>query len=260
MTVADVVRFLEEVAPLTLAEEWDNVGLLLGDDSADVMQVMTCLTLTPDVAREAIQAGVGLVVTHHPILFVATKKLTTATPEGAMLLELARAGVAVYSAHTAYDSAWDGINQQLIARLSIAQPRPMKVLTGDEEPRAAGVGRVGDLPQPSTLGKIIEQLQAEFPGAAIGYVGDRMMSVSTVGVGCGAASQFLDLADVDVYVTGEARFHDCLKARTLGIGVVLLGHYTSERFAMERLAERLATQGVACWASRVEQDPLKWAV
>ena len=78
----DVCRFLEEVAPLGLAEPWDNVGLLLGRASSDVRCAMTCLTLTTPVAVEAVRREVQLIVTHHPILFRGTKKITDATAEG----------------------------------------------------------------------------------------------------------------------------------------------------------------------------------
>src|SRR5437763_8819098 len=96
-TVADVIGFLEQFAPPELAADWDNVGLLLGDRAAEVRRVMTCLTVTPDSAAEAVEEGAQLIVTHHPILFRAVKRLTTATAEGRMLLSLVRAGVAVYN-------------------------------------------------------------------------------------------------------------------------------------------------------------------
>src|SRR5258708_37333218 len=104
LTIANLVSTLEAVAPLALAAEWHNVGLLLGDAAAPVQRVMTCLTVTPDSVAEAVEAGVHLIVSHHPILFRATQKLTTATPEGRMLLNLVQAGIAIYSAHTAFDN------------------------------------------------------------------------------------------------------------------------------------------------------------
>src|SRR5947209_7400362 len=111
--VADLVQALQALAPLELAEDWDNVGLLLGDPSTSVQRVLTCLTVTPESAAEALEAKVQLIVSHHPVLFRAVKRLTTATPEGRMLLELLRAGVAVYSPHTAFDNAPGGINDLL---------------------------------------------------------------------------------------------------------------------------------------------------
>ncbi len=125
-TVAAVVEFLERLAPPALAADWDNVGLLLGERTAEVRRLMTCLTVTPDSAAEAVAEGAGLIVTHHPILFRAIKRLTDATAEGRMLLVLARAGVAVYSPHTAFDDAPDGINALLARRLGLAGVGPLR--------------------------------------------------------------------------------------------------------------------------------------
>src|SRR5216683_240237 len=101
--LAVILDYLEQFAPLSLAAEWDNVGLLLGDRSAPIQRVMTCLTVTPETAAEAVDENAQLIVTHHPILFRPIQRLTSATPEGRMLLALAKAGVAVYSPHTASD-------------------------------------------------------------------------------------------------------------------------------------------------------------
>ena len=125
-TVAAVVEFLEHLAPPALAADWDNVGLLLGERTAEVRRIMTCLTVTPDSAAEAVAEGAGLVATHHPILFRAVKRLTDASAEGRMLLALARAGVAVYSPHTAFDDAPDGINALLARRIGLVGVGPLR--------------------------------------------------------------------------------------------------------------------------------------
>src|SRR5687767_13807090 len=109
-TVADVTDFLKRFAPLELAEPWDNVGLLLGDPATEVSKVMTCLTVTPASAAEAVEAGARLIIAHHPVLFRPRQRLTAETAEGRMLLGLLQAGVAVYSPHTAFDNCAGGIN------------------------------------------------------------------------------------------------------------------------------------------------------
>src|SRR5262245_7083473 len=136
-TVADLTADLDAFAPRHLAAEWDNVGLLLGDPAAAVQRVLTCLTVTPDVAAEAVEGGYQLVVTHHPILFRGVKRLTTATPEGRSVLALARAGVAVYSPHTAFDNTRGGINERLARRLGLMD---LKLLRPGERPRQCKVG------------------------------------------------------------------------------------------------------------------------
>lgn len=125
-SVRDICHFLQELAPLALAEDWDNVGLLLGDEATEVTRTLTCLTLTPDVADEAIQVGARLVVTHHPVLFKPIKKLNDSTSEGRMLLKLLRHGIAVYSPHTAYDNAPTGVNQQLAELLELTDIAPLR--------------------------------------------------------------------------------------------------------------------------------------
>lgn len=128
--VADLIAFLERFAPPDLAEEWDNVGLLVGDRDQTVSKVVTCLTLTPDVAREAIEQRASLVVTHHPVLFRAVKRLTADDAQGRMLLELIAAHVAVYSPHTGYDSAERGINRQIAQSLGLTDVEPLRPVSG----------------------------------------------------------------------------------------------------------------------------------
>ncbi|MFO0967120.1 MAG: Nif3-like dinuclear metal center hexameric protein [Gemmataceae bacterium] len=127
-TVADFCRFLADFAPSRLAADWDNVGLLLGEREANVERVMTCLTVTPESAAEAIAEKADLVVAHHPILFRGAKRLTSDTPEGGMLYRLARAGVAVYSPHTSFDNTAGGINDMLARRLGLEDVQPLQHL------------------------------------------------------------------------------------------------------------------------------------
>jgi dinuclear metal center YbgI/SA1388 family protein len=130
LSVAAIIEELERFAPPSLAGDWDNVGLLLGERGSLVERIMTCLTLTPESAAEAVAEQVQLVVTHHPILFRPVKRLTDATPEGRMLLSLVRAGVAVYSPHTAFDNTRDGINEMLARILDLTEIVPLRRQAG----------------------------------------------------------------------------------------------------------------------------------
>lgn len=141
-TVAAVCAHLDRFAPPALAADWDNVGLLLGDDSADVHRILTCLTVTPAVVTEAIAETVELIVSHHPVLFRGAKRLSTATAEGRLLWPLARAGIAVYSPHTALDNTAGGINELLARRLGLTNVIPLR--RGDGERRCKVVVFVPD--------------------------------------------------------------------------------------------------------------------
>ena len=129
-TVAEVSSFLEKFAPTPAAADWDNVGLLLGDPAAAADRIMTCLTVTPDVAEEAVAERVNLIVSHHPILFRGAKRLTAGRGDGQIVLPLARAGVAVYSPHTAFDNCPGGVNDILCRRLGVLSAEPLRPREG----------------------------------------------------------------------------------------------------------------------------------
>lgn len=174
LTVAVVMDFLERFAPSDLAADWDNVGLLLGDRAAAVPSLMTCLTVTPDSAAEAIESGCSLIVTHHPILFRAVKRLTTATPEGQMLLALARAGVAVCSPHTAFDNTRHGINDGLARRLGLMEVAALRQRDGPRQCKVtvfvpdADLARVSDAMFAAGAGHIGQYSQCSFRLAGTG--------------------------------------------------------------------------------------------
>lgn len=257
--VADVAEFLEAFAPAHLAEAWDNVGLLVGDPSANVERIMTCLTITPASASEAIAERAQLIVAHHPLPFRPLKQLTTATPEGRMLLDLIAAGVAVYSPHTAFDSAATGINQQIAAGLQLANVQPLVPLADG----TLGSGRSGQLRGSQRLEALAGLVKQFLKIGQVQIVGQPDRPVQRIAVACGSAGEFLGPAreaGCDCLVTGEVRFHTALEAEATGVALILAGHYASERFAVEALADVLARQfpGLHIWASRQEADPLRW--
>jgi len=257
-TVSDVAALLDQFAPPWLAEDWDNVGLLVGDPGGSVARVMTCLTITPATAAEAVQGQAELIVAHHPLPFRPIKRLTTETTTGRLLYELISAEVAVYSPHTAFDSAREGINQRLAAGLALQGITPL--VPSDE---GLGSGRRGCLEEPVGLDDLGRRLGEFLRVDRIGMVGDPERPVRTVAVACGAAGEFLETArqtGCDAMVLGEARFHTCLEAEAAGVGLLLPGHFASERFAVECLAEELSQQcpDLEVWASRREHDPVRW--
>ena len=261
----DVVTFLREFAPPELAEDWDNVGLLIGDPADEIHSALTCLTLTPNVADEAIARGVQLVVTHHPILFRPVQRLTAETSEGRMLLSLIRAGISVYSPHTSYDSAADGINAQLARLLDLQDVRPLRPKESiSNETQPIGSGRWGSLPKATSLRDLIEHIKPALRVSTVQFVGDLNRPVTKLGIACGAAAEFLHEAaklGCEALLTGEARFHSCLEAETSNIALILPGHFATERPAMEQLANvlrsRFATMIVQ--ASESEYDPIQFA-
>ncbi|QDU82860.1 Putative GTP cyclohydrolase 1 type 2 [Polystyrenella longa] len=264
-TVADLIAYFDELTPPELAESWDNVGLLIGRETATIQSMLTCLTLTPDVAAEAVKQNVDLVVSHHPILFRPVQQITTATVEGSMLLDLIESQIAVFSPHTRYDSAPSGINQQLAELLGLTHIEPLRPLEDQSVgPHSlAGAGRWGRLKTPVPFDEFVARVKELLNVPALSLSGASKEQIATVGIACGSAGEFLsDAARVgcDLFITGEARFHTAFEARELDIALLLAGHYQTERPAMELLAEKLQRKfpGVEVYSSQQEQDPFRW--
>ena len=259
-SVGDIVQILTQLAPLALAEEWDNVGLLVGDEEWPADRVMTCLTVTPATVQEAIDQRANLIVSHHPLPFRPVRTITPATTVGRLLLDLIRNSIAVYSPHTAFDSASAGINQHLAIGLGLQEIAPLKpALSGDPE---EGSGRCGLIGEPLTRRELAERTKAFLNIDGVRLAGDPEAPVSRIAIACGSGGSFLDAAiaaDCDVLVTGEATFHSCLEAEAREMGLLLTGHFASERFALLSLADYLTDQrsDAQVWASRTERDPLQ---
>lgn len=260
LSVGQVMDFLQSFAPLGLAEEWDNVGLLVGTAQRRVRKIMTCLTLSEKTAREAVEREAGLVVTHHPLPFRPQRRWTDETLTGKVLWELAAARICVYSPHTAFDSASRGINQLLAEKIGLQDIRP---LVPNAEVPELGLGRLGTLPGELSLLECAQLVKNVLGIKYTRAVGSPQMRVQRVAVGCGASEDLLDAAvgaGCQAFVVGEARFHSCIEAEFRGIGLLMVGHYASERFAVEHLATVLQEQfpQVEVWPASTEVDPIRW--
>jgi dinuclear metal center YbgI/SA1388 family protein len=260
-TVTDVSQFLEAFAPPHLAEDWDNVGLLVGDASQGVSRVMTCLTLTTATVEEAVREQADLVVAHHPLPFKPLKRITTETTPGRLLLKLIRAGVAVYSPHTAFDSAADGINQHLATKLGLIDIAPL--VPSKRDTAGLGAGRLGRLASPCLLAELGEQVKTSLRASCIQVVGSLARRIERMAVGCGSAGGFLETAHAagcDLFITGETNLHTCYEAEALGISLILAGHFATERFHLDYLADVLQQQfsELTVWSSRDEREPMVW--
>ncbi|MFO0868708.1 MAG: Nif3-like dinuclear metal center hexameric protein [Pirellulales bacterium] len=260
-TVAEIRSWFEQFTPPALAESWDNVGLLVGDPRGTADRIMTCLTITPATAAEAVRAEAQLVVSHHPLPFKPLPRVTTETTPGRLVWQLARAGISVYSPHTAFDSAVGGINQQLAELLELNHIAPLVPPPPGAPP--GGTGRQGSLRREQTLAEFSSFVAQRLGCRRVQQVGATDQRVTRVAVACGSAGSLLPAAraaDCHVFLTGETNFHTCLEAEALGVSLVLPGHYATERLGVERLADELAKAWPAStiWAARDERDPLTW--
>ena len=228
-TVTDVEQLVGGIAPYELAEEWDNVGLLVGHAQAQVTRVLVALDLSMGVVEEAKALGAQLIVTHHPIMFSARKRLTDADREGRLMLALAEAGIAHIAAHTNLDSAPGGVNDTLMAAM------------GAENVRGEGFVRAGDLPEGMTLGALAQRARTKLR-AEVRVYGAADTAVHVLGCCSGAGGGEVALAKAlgaDCFITGEIRHHEALDAVDGGVCVLEAGHFETENPVCEVLRTAL---------------------
>jgi dinuclear metal center YbgI/SA1388 family protein len=256
----EVIAALEAIAPLRLAADWDAVGLLVSPRRPEVTRIRTCLTLTPEVAAEAVAARADLVVTHHPLPFRPVPRITRETGPGRVLLELIAAGIGVWSSHTAWDSAAGGINAQLALLLGLVAVAPIEPDAADPQ---VGCGRCGQAAAGTTVALVAEQLASQLSASAVQVVGEPERPAGLVGIICGSGGGFIGqaaAAGCTTFVTGELKLHEAVEARAAGLAVVAVGHHASEHFAMAELARRLteALPGVDVRPAEDDRDPISW--
>lgn len=258
--LSEILPKLNEIAPLSLAESWDNVGLLAGDPQLPVQRLMTCLTLTPQVLQEAILERINLIVVHHPIPFKPVDRITTQTTTGKILWGAIQHSIAIYSPHTAWDNAPSGINRQLAGILQLGNLRPLVPSPKpDLASRELGTGIVGEYDSPIPIERLWERLAQRVPEIQPRSTESEGKAVSRVGIVCGSGASMLQLAikhRCDAFVTGEATYHQVLEAQASGIAMLLMGHFASERFAMQKLASMLGESlaDVECISSESESS------
>jgi dinuclear metal center YbgI/SA1388 family protein len=253
MILRDLLVLLDAIAPLRWAEPWDNTGLLTGDPGAPVTRAMLTIDLTPPVADEAIGAGCDLVIAYHPALFEAIKRVR----HDSILHRAIRAGLAVYSPHTALDVAPGGTNDVLADAVGITSRAPLRLTVPAE---GAGIGRIGALSAPTPRAALVERIKRGLGLSAVLVAGPLGGDASRAAVCAGAGRDLLSDAiagKADLYLTGELPHHDALRAAAAGMTVVCALHSNSERATLRKLQARLETEapGVAFPISARDRDP-----
>ena len=219
-TVGAVIGALEEAYPLSWAESWDRVGLVLGERGAEVRRVLLAVDPTVCVAREAVERDAQLLVTHHPLLLRGASFLPADEGKGAVVTTLLRHGTALWCGHTNVDRSTRGTVGAWISALGLQDAAP---LVPGEPPAAAahdsqrfGLGAVGTLPVATTVGGLASAIADLVPATARGilHTGPAERPVRRVAVCPGAGDSFLDAAvaaEPEVYITSDLRHHPALE-------------------------------------------------
>jgi dinuclear metal center YbgI/SA1388 family protein len=261
-TVTDVVAVLEERYPPAWAEDWDRVGLVLGEPEAAVHRVLCVVDCVPETVEQALAVDAQLIVSHHPLLLRGVSSIAPTTYKGRLVHRLIRAGIALYTAHTNADVANPGVSDALAARLGLVDLRPLRPAAGSGAEQGRGAGRVGRLPEPVTLAELTSRAARALPATAWGVraAGAPGRKITTVAVCGGAGDGYLGdavAAGVDAYLTADLRHHPASEYLAEG-GPALLdaAHWATERPWLDDLAAHLrGTLGVETVVSDLDTDP-----
>ena len=276
VTVGLVAQIIERIAPKSWAEDWDNVGLLVGSGSRTVERILITLDGTLDVVEEAKACGAQLIVAHHPIIFRPLKNLRSDNSAAQVPLRLLQHQIGYYAAHTNLDQSIVSSSQSLGEVMGLEK---MEILerTNDQmhncsldEPRGYGVS--GYLPQPEKLGTVwnrfLEQLSQ--PGvyaqpydlAGVRLAGQLEKKVRKVVIVNGSGGRFVPKAlfkGADLMITGDVDHHAVLDALEGGMAVGDLGHFLSEAPMLQALYHYLSAekslQGIEILVSSINRTP-----
>ncbi len=259
-TVADILDFLETLAPREMKEDWDHVGLNCGHRNQPVTKVLVALDPFEEACREAKNLGAELLVTHHALLW-EPGFLTDANAQGRNALFLIENGIAHINAHTNLDQAPGGVNDVLAEKLGLSHVHVLNPQGTDNAGREWGLLRGGDV-EPQPLSQFLDKVKTSLGCPGLRYV-DSGKAVSHVAVGggaCGSELQEAVRAGCDTFVTADVKYNQFRDAYDAGLNLVDAGHFYTEKPVCAYLAQKIraAFPDLTVLVSKNEQDPMKF--
>lgn len=231
MTVKELYDYIDLFAPFCAQESWDNSGLLVGEVSKEVKSIMLCLDITKEVAYEAVEKNVSLVISHHPVIFSPLKALTPNHPA----VILSAGGVSAICMHTNFDLADGGLNDFLAKKLDLG-----KIIDGSIE-NETGLGRIIELKRETSAFDLAKKVKESLGAKAVRLNSPEKM-VKRVGVISGSGAGCYKLAmekGCDALITGDVKHNLFIDAQNDGFSIIDAGHYYTENIITEYLLDRL---------------------
>ena len=254
MTLEEICRELEEIAPLTFAESWDNSGLICGRKQKEIRKILLTVDVTDEVAEEAKRSGADLILAHHPLIFSPVCTITEDDIIGRRLLKLIGSDIACYAMHTNFDVCH--MADAAADRLELKE-RAVLMETCEADGKAEGIGRVGDLPREQSLTECAQSVKRAFDLGSVRIFGDAKQMVKRAAVSPGSGKKMSGhaiAAKADVLITGDIDHHEGIDAVASGLCIIDAGHYGIEKlfvgYMRELLQKRLPEITVAVAAQK----------
>ena len=257
--VNNIIKEMELLAPTYLKEDFDNVGLMVGDKNKEVKKVLLALDCTLKVIEEAKKENVELIITHHPLIFKRPSSITTDTLQGKKIIELIKNDISLYSSHTNLDSVENGLNDTIVAILGFDN---FKILEKNKRDDKAGLGRIVSLNESIQLEDLISKIKKSLNINNLRVVKGKD-KVNKIAIINGSGQDFIGKAvalGADCIITGDTTYHFASDYKEMEISILDVGHFASEQITffnvMENLKEKF--KDVEFITSTVEEDPFSF--
>lgn len=246
MTVNDIYQAINRAADFSLALDFDNAGLLVGDPDAQVSGVLIALDATPDVVDEAVARGANLIVVHHPVIFHPLKQVLA----DSIVHRLIRANISVICAHTNLDIAAGGVNDLLAQKLELIDTAPLP------PENLLRVGRLARGMTPPEFAYYVKQ-KLDLPALRYSDGGRAIERVAVCGGAGGSELAAAAAAGCQAYVTGDVKHDLLLEAIRLGVTILDGGHFGTECHIVDRLLElvRQTAPALPAMIAHAHADP-----
>lgn len=272
----DIISFMDQLAPASLAEDWDNIGLILGDRRKEIKRILLCLDITSDVVEEALNTDVQLIISHHPLIFKKIGSVNVDNYKGSLIYKLIKADINVFCAHTNLDVVECGVNRKLAERLELsgitvlnkcmaATPETGSVkneASAGEKATSFGLGAVGYLKNELSLKEFVSFVKARLEVDSVRVVGHPKGNIRKIAVYCGSFDDDLQAVlehGADALVTGDLKYHTAVDGFGFGMCIIDAGHFNTEKVILPVLEKQLLSGfpelDVIC--SKMEADPFK---
>ncbi|MCF6349521.1 MAG: Nif3-like dinuclear metal center hexameric protein [Flavobacteriaceae bacterium] len=238
MTIKEITNYLEELAPLSQAEDFDNVGLLIGNAKTKVTGILVTLDALEKTVDEAIANHCNLIVSFHPIIFKALKKLNGDSYVERVAIKAIKNNIAIYTMHTALDNSFYGVSAKMCAVLGLEN---RKILIPKENNPKIGMGMIATLPTEMTEKDFLNLVALKFHAKGVrhsNFTHQKIKKVALLGGSGAFAIANAKAKNADAYISADFNYHDFFKAEDKLL-LIDIGHYESEQFTKSLLVDYL---------------------
>lgn len=240
----DIFNIMEKIAPASLAEGWDNVGLQIGNHDDDAKGIMVALDPSLAAIEKVTESGFNLLLTHHPLFFSDIKSINLNSPMGQTIEAAIKGSVAIFTAHTNLDSVEGGVSDMLADLLMIGDTKPLEPVQAEGHVKC-GLGRIGTIKKRPLLKEVITKIKKNLNIPKVRVIGDLERRIETIALCGGSGGSLIHSASqkgADLFISGDIRYHQAREAEELDLSVIDVGHFSSEKVAIDGLTNILKMQ------------------